>query len=527
MKTKILFLLIWVFGVGMPLFSGTYPITQNDVISLTSGYVDNMNEVWNVQSIVTDKPLKITYLTGTEYGYDFVTINSVDNQGVATTLLTLSGTKSGVISTLIPNGKAQIIFTSDGSVSNYNDPEDPRDPEDPNPYLGLNISFAVDNDNIIYNNLHVSGNTQTEGDMYVKGRIGLGTTTPTKKFEILEGNGGRFSFSAANCNSGYEVSQTVDDTGYKLNVGSSIRDYRLAVNGTNRFMISTAGNVGIGTTSPSQSLSVTGRFTIAPSGANPDNGYNGNIVVTKPAASGQYINLIRQGQYPWSIGTVYNTSFFAIGKGKATDTEFSNPYFVIAQETGNVGIGTTTPAYKLDVAAGDMRVSNYSPTICLQRNASSGGFVQGIQTKLADGTDHWYYGVLDNTWIVSKGNFNSPKLTILDDGKVGIGTTQIPDSFKLAVAGKIIAEEVVVKLASNWWPDYVFKPDYNLMPLHQVEQFVTANNHLPGIPSAAEVQNDGLSMGEMQNKLLQKIEELTLYIIEQDKKITNLEERLK
>lgn len=115
---------------------------------------------------------------------------------------------------------------------------------------------------------------------------------------------------------------------------------------------------------------------------------------------------------------------------------------------------------------------------------------------------------------------------LITGGKLGVGTTQIPDSFKLAVAGKIIAEEVVVKLQSNW-PDYVFKPTYELMPLHQVEQFVQANNHLPGIPSAAEVKNDGLSMGEMQNKLLQKIEELTLYMIEQDKKITNLEERLK
>lgn len=117
-------------------------------------------------------------------------------------------------------------------------------------------------------------------------------------------------------------------------------------------------------------------------------------------------------------------------------------------------------------------------------------------------------------------------VTINDNGKVGIGTTQIPDSFKLAVAGRIIAEEVVIKLQNTWWPDYVFKPDYNLMPLHQVEQFVTTNNHLPGIPSADEVQNDGISMGEMQNKLLQKIEELTLYIIEQQKQIDELKKQV-
>ena len=118
-------------------------------------------------------------------------------------------------------------------------------------------------------------------------------------------------------------------------------------------------------------------------------------------------------------------------------------------------------------------------------------------------------------------------------GNVGIGTSVIPSGYKLAVAGKIIAEEVVVKLQSNW-PDYIFEPDYNLMPLQKVEQFVRTNKHLPGIPSATEVKKDGLSMGEMQNKLLQKIEELTLYMIEQGKtinqqsaKIKELEEKLK
>jgi hypothetical protein len=122
---------------------------------------------------------------------------------------------------------------------------------------------------------------------------------------------------------------------------------------------------------------------------------------------------------------------------------------------------------------------------------------------------------------------------LMSGGKLGVGAIQIPDSFKLAVAGKIIAEEVVVKLQSAW-PDYVFHQDYRLKPLHEVEQFVKANKHLPGIPSAAQVEEKGLSMGEMQNKLLQKIEELTLYVIElqktndeQSKKIIELETRLK
>jgi hypothetical protein len=111
-------------------------------------------------------------------------------------------------------------------------------------------------------------------------------------------------------------------------------------------------------------------------------------------------------------------------------------------------------------------------------------------------------------------------------GNVGIGTSLIPSGFKLAVAGKIITEEVVVKLQSNW-PDYVFNQDYNLRPLHEVKQFVKTNKHLPNIPSATEMEENGLSIGEMQNKLLQKIEELTLYIIELENRITHLETKQK
>jgi len=83
-----------------------------------------------------------------------------------------------------------------------------------------------------------------------------------------------------------------------------------------------------------------------------DTAYNGNLVITKPAASAQYINLIRAGVYPWSIGTVYNSSTFGIGGGQGTDSSFS-PFFVI-DIAGKVGIGTTAPTAQLQVV-GDTR----------------------------------------------------------------------------------------------------------------------------------------------------------------------------
>jgi hypothetical protein len=102
-------------------------------------------------------------------------------------------------------------------------------------------------------------------------------------------------------------------------------------------------------------------------------------------------------------------------------------------------------------------------------------------------------------------------------GKVGIGTTT-PDE-KLTVKGKIHTQEVRVDMAGPLVPDYVFAPDYDLKPLSEVAQYIKENRHLPEIPSAKEIETNGLHLAEMNMKLLKKIEELTLYVMQQDKKM--------
>ena len=106
-------------------------------------------------------------------------------------------------------------------------------------------------------------------------------------------------------------------------------------------------------------------------------------------------------------------------------------------------------------------------------------------------------------------------------GNVGIGEKN-PQS-KLAVNGTITAKEVVV--STEGWSDYVFKDDYKLMPLDELERSVRKNGHLPDIPSAEEVEKNGVSVGEMQAKLLQKIEELTLHVIEQGKELRQVKSK--
>ena len=131
-----------------------------------------------------------------------------------------------------------------------------------------------------------------------------------------------------------------------------------------------------------------------------------------------------------------------------------------------------------------------------------------------------------NVFIGDASNFNSSHRLGVDGnavilGAVRIGNTVTPSGYKLAVDGKAICTELLVRLVPNW-PDYVFHSNYKLPGLDEVESFIKTNNHLPGIPSAAEVEKNGIQVGEMQKLQMEKLEQLTLYIIELKKEIEKL-----
>lgn len=111
------------------------------------------------------------------------------------------------------------------------------------------------------------------------------------------------------------------------------------------------------------------------------------------------------------------------------------------------------------------------------------------------------------------------------DGQVGIGTETPIEDMMLTVDGKIHAEEIIVNLEIPH-PDYVFDDDYDLLSLNELENFIRENKHLPGIPSAKEIKENGLSAGVMQTKLLEKIEEMTLYVIEMKKENAELRKKI-
>lgn len=122
------------------------------------------------------------------------------------------------------------------------------------------------------------------------------------------------------------------------------------------------------------------------------------------------------------------------------------------------------------------------------------------------------YAITDTKYVNNNMNITSD---LYVDGNLGIGTLNPQE--KLSVNGKIRAKEI--KVEATGWPDYVFKLDYKLNTLPELEAYIKANGHLPEVPSAAVVEKEGVALGEMNKILLKKIEELTLHLIEKDKEL--------
>lgn len=125
------------------------------------------------------------------------------------------------------------------------------------------------------------------------------------------------------------------------------------------------------------------------------------------------------------------------------------------------------------------------------------------------------------------GNVDSEKFQLENNGKVSIGNVPTPGTYRLYVKDGILTEKLHIALANSAeWADYVFSDDYELLPLPQVESFIDKHHHLPNLPSAEDLVETGINVAKMDSKLLEKIEELTLYVIDLNKRIKQLEAEL-
>ena len=209
--------------------------------------------------------------------------------------------------------------------------------------------------------------------------------------------------------------------------------------------------------------------------------------------------------------------FFHIGDN-------SNKRLIIRKSSGNIGIGTENPLAGLEIFKGNTN------NLALLLKSSGAGWGSGLQFENTSGNKYGIYSGSDGKWHFSHEG-QGDRFIVDASGNIGIGTTDT-QGFKLGVDGRIAATEVKVATYLKW-PDFVFDNNYNLPSLKEVEKHIKEKGYLKNIPSAEEVKKDGFFLGDMDSKLLQKIEELTLYTIEQEKELKNqrvinknLEERL-
>ena len=180
-----------------------------------------------------------------------------------------------------------------------------------------------------------------------------------------------------------------------------------------------------------------------------------------------------------------------------------------------IGGGSTTTLTNSGAVGAGM-VGDMATYLALANAASAVTFTNGnisffANSGLTSGQPYW----------------PSPKMFLSTTGSFGINTQSPGSVYKLAVAGKIAAwDEIKVFTNGTSFPDYVFAPNYKLRSLEETETYIKENHHLPEVPSAADIAKEGMSLNGMNEILLKKIEELTLYIIEQNKRIDALENKL-
>jgi hypothetical protein len=385
-------------------------------------------------------------------------------------------------------------------------------------YVGINTTAMIGSANFVAK----SNNVTSYGGMYID----------------MAGTSGRKPFY------GYAVGGLAKAWTYYDEATSQFRLY----NGGDQFVVDNTGQIGIGTLTPSAKLNVetTGTSAVMKvtkpwTGVGATNfnlveisnaytfGYGtglqasgGQIGVKGVASNGAETGYGVYGSGFGAAGTTYGvygtagstagTSIGVYGIATSGTSQYAGYFVGRGYFSGSLGIGTSTPDVKLHIEGGT------------DAELASGGFgVFGSTTSLNI--------AMDNNEIMARNNGAASTLFLNNDGgnitmcdasgSVMIGTAVPATGYLLSVDGKVMCEELKVQMSGSW-PDYVFADDYTLPTLYELEASIKQNKHLPGIPSAAVVEAEGIEVGAMQVQMMEKIEELTLYIIELQKQIDAL-----
>jgi hypothetical protein len=346
------------------------------------------------------------------------------------------------------------------------------------------------------------------------GNVGVGTGSPGAKLSV------QGSTSATGSNTADFFNPATGPNASHIHYGPK-GDWFIrsgASDGNVNIQDGTAGNVGIGTNIPSAKLHVQGTTHL-----------NGPAIANG-GASGGTMSLANNGN-PSTLLLDAN-KIQVVNYGFTFPTTATPSALIINPFGGNVGIGTSDPQATLNVSTtgeNAVRIDGVNPYMLFRKlndATSEYGFIRTWTTNPFNPAA--YFGMEIGVPPAANGqpakhlmfstNYNL-RMVILDNGNVGIGINN--PAQKLAVNGTIRARELIVETSN--WPDYVFARNYRLRPLAEVEEFINTHHHLPGVAPASDMEKNGVALADMTTKMMQKIEELTLYVIRQEKQIQALQ----
>ncbi|WP_207511237.1 hypothetical protein [Longitalea luteola] len=367
------------------------------------------------------------------------------------------------------------------------------------------------------------GSTTINSPIWRTGGIGIGT-------DATYPHPGHISFGAQGTHlsiprSGF-VNQVLLETNWS-GVNGDYTDLRVpgAVPNNAVLRLQANGHLGVGAAEVREKFQLGSKFFFHDGGTKKitvNSYYDANLGVVKRAEDGPISEFVfhPNGGFEFVTGPT----------GAANSIVNSSTYGMVITNNGNVGIGTNSPSHTLDVRGSALIQTDVDNVLTFNNGDNSW---QYMEYKRSNVRQAWMGLDNANDFYLSKetqGNIvlnplNGNILLSPSGGSVCIGTTN-PGSFKLAVEGKIAARGV--KVTTAVFADYVFDSTYHLRPLAHVEQYINQNKHLPGMPSAKEVEKEGgFELGEMNVKLLEKIEELTLYVIELKKENEQMKKEIK
>jgi N-acetylneuraminic acid mutarotase len=278
--------------------------------------------------------------------------------------------------------------------------------------------------------------------------------------------------------------------GQRIQASGGINSFSYNPSAQNIYLNPLGGNVGIGTTTAHAAL----QFN--------NIGMNRKIILFEDANNDQqyYGFGINSAALRYQVGHTGASHIFHAGNGSSSSVELMR-----INGNGNVGIGVASPDATLQVKRGT-------------------GFYGTAAFEGTTYNSHFNYSTDEHTYIRGGKNFSRVYINELNGGKVIIGNiTSLPVGYRLYVEQGILTERLRVAVNnSGSWADYVFADDYKLMPLEEVEAYIKEHNHLPNVPSADQMVENGIDVATVDAKLMEKIEELTLYMIEMKKEMKKL-----